>query len=252
MAAKIPISSGDETPQYKLVQQLAPELRVAVQHDLCAVSELLLKHGMITEESHEEFTDSRVAVSHVRASSLIRTVLSRIKVDTRYFETFVKVLEEKELYYEAVLEKLRVDLVVDEQPIAPQNFSHNLEESDDEASVLLQVRIEDGPRTNLPQHRRSASGSEVCCVACVLCCFLIICIVMLLVLFGSPLYVLLFRGNSLKCYRITFISINILKLLPVSVCLTEISDPVTKIILFAVLIILTDLLCNCVVHHFCL
>ena len=109
--------SGIKTREYKLVQRLVPELTSAVQDDLVEISNQLLKHGMITEESHQEFTSERLAAPHAKASNMIRTVLSRIKVDSRYFETFVKVLEEKELYYEAVLDKLRVDLVVIEQPI---------------------------------------------------------------------------------------------------------------------------------------
>ena len=95
--------SGIDTPEYKIVQQLAPELRTAVQDDLCEISDLLLSRGMITEERHEEFTDSRSAISHVRASSMIRTILNKIKADSRNFDTFVGVLEVKEWYYESVL-----------------------------------------------------------------------------------------------------------------------------------------------------
>ena len=209
MAAKIPISSGDETPQYKRVQQLAPELRVAVQHDLCGVSELLLKHGMITEESHEEFTDSRVAVSHVRASSLIRTVLSRIKIDSSKFETFVKVLEEKESYYEAVLDKLRVDLDVTEQPTSTATkypFSDSVP-SDNESSALLrprpqtQLHTEAQPRS-VPRHRTRAREIGNCCV-------LICWIIALLFVVSVPVFMLLYGGEYLKCYRITFLFLYI-------------------------------------------
>ena len=82
--------SGNKTKEYKLVQRLIPELTSAVQNDLVEISNQLLKHGVITTGNHNEFTDPRLASSHVRASSLIRTVLNRIEIDTSYLKHLSK------------------------------------------------------------------------------------------------------------------------------------------------------------------
>ena len=133
--------SGTTTPEYKAVQRLTAELVIAVQSDLCEVSNHLLSRGMITESSHGEFTDLRLASAHVRASNLIRTILNKIKMDSRNFDTLVKVLGENELYYKSVLDKLesyrerenltRSALSTDRES---QNLAHSLdlEQSDNE------------------------------------------------------------------------------------------------------------------------
>ena len=126
------------------MQQLAPKLVSAVQDDLVYVSNQLLSHGVIHDDSLEEFTNLATPKAN-RASNLIRTVLNRIKLDSCNFEKFVKVLEDKEWYYEAVLKKLRDDLVVTKQPTANQDPSSDFEQSDNESSALLRtpyVRLE--------------------------------------------------------------------------------------------------------------
>ena len=51
------ICSGTDTPEYKLIQQLTPELRTAIQDDLLGISDHLPSCGMITQENHEDFTN---------------------------------------------------------------------------------------------------------------------------------------------------------------------------------------------------
>ena len=91
---------------------------------------------MITAENHNEFSDPQIATTQARASKLIKTVLNRIETDSNNFRKFVKVLEEKELYYESVLVKLRVDSVVNEQTTEPSSDS---EQGVDENSALLRT-----------------------------------------------------------------------------------------------------------------
>ena len=132
---------GTTTPEYKAVQRLTAELVNAVQNDLFEVNNQLLSHGMITVASHDEFTDLRSATAHERASKLIRTILNKIKMDSRNFDILVKVLDENELYYRSVLDKLesyrkrenltRSALSTDREG---QNLAHSLdlEQSDNE------------------------------------------------------------------------------------------------------------------------
>ena len=78
------MNRGEDTPQYKTIQRLMPELTIAVQDSLCDLSNRLLSRGLITTENHEVFTNDRGAATHVRASNLIRTVLNKIKLDARH------------------------------------------------------------------------------------------------------------------------------------------------------------------------
>ena len=130
------------TPQYKIIKQLTPDLTNAVKNDLCDLSNRLLSHGLITEENHEEFINDRNSPSK-RASDLIRTVLDRIKSDVRHYTVFVGVLEEKEWYYESVLQKMQAHdegIVVISQPtllLTPRVAER--EHSDSEASPFIQT-----------------------------------------------------------------------------------------------------------------
>lgn len=160
------------SPQYRIIQQLTLELTDAVKDDLCDLSNHLLKHGLITENNHEDFTKHSVS-SYVRASNLIRTILNRIKVDVRHYSTFVKVLEENERYYKSVLRKIyshNDGVVTFGQPSLPELAPSNMEQSDNEASPFLRapyVQYEsDGDCSNrqdtinLPTLIRSADSAD--------------------------------------------------------------------------------------------
>ena len=97
---------GEDTPQYKIIKRIAPELKHAIKDDLCDLSDRLLGYGLISDANHEAFITHYVP-SDTRASNLIRTVLNKIKLDARHYATFVSVLKEKEYLYESVLEKIR-------------------------------------------------------------------------------------------------------------------------------------------------
>ena len=60
-----------ENHEYQLVQQLVPDLKLAVQDDICEISDLLLSRGMITDANHEEFTNPVVKPS-TRAYQLVK------------------------------------------------------------------------------------------------------------------------------------------------------------------------------------
>ena len=195
--------SGIDTPEYKIVLRLAPELRTAVQDDLCEISDLLLSRGMITEERHEEFTDSRSAISHVRASSMIRTILNKIKADSSNFDTFVGVLEVKEWYYESVLNKLkthREELGVTTQSTLSQSPAFDLEQSDSETSNLLRLSTpyiqfgeEEHSQSLEPHHRRIDRGIQIdpCGALGVLFCTIVL---------SMPLFIIYATG----CRRIVY------------------------------------------------
>lgn len=132
--------SGINTREYRHFRQLSLELATAVKDDLIYVSSKLVAQGVITPENHDEFTNFRGPIlPHERAANLVNTVLNRIKVDSRNFETFVKVLKEKEWYYETTLKKLKSCNVHDVRsgslPIL--NDVVQLEQSDSETSTLL-------------------------------------------------------------------------------------------------------------------
>ena len=132
----------------------------AVKNDLCDLSNHLLSHGLITEANHEEFINDRNSPSK-RASDLIRTVLERIKSDVRHYTVFVGVLEENELYYESVLQKIRSHdegiVVISQPPLPPMSRAAAREHSDSESSPFIQtpyyVRYED--ECNAPRKKPS-------------------------------------------------------------------------------------------------
>ena len=130
------------TPQYKIIKQLTPDLTNAVKNDLCDLSNRLLSHGLITEENHEEFINDRNSPSK-RASDLIRTVLERIKSDVRHYTVFVGVLEEKEWYYESVLQKIQSHdegiVIIDQPSLPPMSSAAERQISDSETSSLFRT-----------------------------------------------------------------------------------------------------------------
>lgn len=132
------------TPQYRIIQRLAPDLKNAVKDDLCDFSLSLLSHGLITAEKQREFMNQAVSVD-ARASNLITTVLNRIKLDVRHYTVFVGVLEEKEWYYKSVLQKIRSRdegiVVISEPPLSmlPTSRTDEREHSDSETSPFIQT-----------------------------------------------------------------------------------------------------------------
>ena len=172
------MSRGEDTPQYKIIQRLMPELTIAVQDNLCDLSNRLLSHGLITTENHEVFMNDRGVSTHVRASNLIRTVLNKIKLDVRHYSTFVSVLEENECLYESVLQKLRPRdegiVIIDQLPLPP---TADREQSDSETSPFLPTpyaETKDGSRLRQRctiRGKRHSYVSEPCCMS--LCVFIL-------------------------------------------------------------------------------
>ena len=157
------------TPQYKKIKELVPELTIAVQGELCGLSDRLLSRGLITDEGHAEFTNDRVN-PHARASNLIRTVLNKIKFKARYYSAFVGALEENERLYESVLEKLKSNddgiIIIDQPPLPPDS---DREQSDSETRPFLRtpyMEYEDRCRQCHHSNRREYVPLDVACCSC--------------------------------------------------------------------------------------
>ena len=205
------------------MQRLTAELVIAVQNDLFDVSNQLLSRGMITVASHDEFTDLRSATAHERASKLIRTILDKIKMDSRNFDTLVKVLGENELYYRSVLDKLksyrerenltRSALSTDRES---QNlaFSSDLEQSDNELESSPFLRFST-PYIQYGHKRVSSSNPQRGYIFkrrgthklspftdCSIECSLLNCISIVIIIFGyaSSLLFVYYSGCHVKMY----------------------------------------------------
>lgn len=100
-------SFGIDSPEYKVLQILAPQVKSAIQHDLHDLSLQLLSCGMITEDNHEDFSNE-IIPTYQRASKLLRVVQSRVAQNPLNYATFVSVLENKgpHNYYQSVLSQL--------------------------------------------------------------------------------------------------------------------------------------------------
>ena len=160
-------------------------------------------------------------------------------------------LEENELYYEAVLDKLRVDLVVTEEPTTTQASFSDSEQSDNESSALLR------PRTQIQLHSEAQPKSVPRAREIIGICFgLIICFIIgLSIVVSTLVYRLLYQGKYLKCYKITYlflyglfaICISVLTLLILSMTVSSIK----KTGLFVVMFILVNLLGTFFLTYFC-
>ena len=135
--------SGKRTPEYKVIKRLFTKLKVAVQGDLIDISDRLFSCGMISADKCTEFKDSERAFPHVRASNLVSTILSKIEMDSRYFEKFISVLNESGDYYRDILEEINSHHKEDQQPMFAQStvsgadHLFDSEQSDSETSALI-------------------------------------------------------------------------------------------------------------------
>lgn len=169
------ISSGTDSAEYKLIKQLTYELRTAIQDDLHDISDHLLSCGMITQESHEDFTDCHRSSKHHRATSLMRAVQNKIKLDHHYYSDFIKVLEKNKQYYDSILQKI-YSHNMDSPPTYSQyhKYEENSDESDETGTLLRRVpyvQFEDEPchehgdRPELLQ--RLSNTISVCLSSCI-------------------------------------------------------------------------------------
>ena len=131
-----------ESPEYKLIVRHTLELRTAIQDNLQDISDHLLSCGMITQDSHEDFTNC-YKPTHTRAASLIRAVQNKIKSDHHYYSKFIEILEKNEQYYNSILQKLHSHNI-DSQPMYSQHNHNVCEDIDglsesDETGALLRV-----------------------------------------------------------------------------------------------------------------
>lgn len=148
--------TNSESPEYRLIVRLTPELRTAIQDDLQDISDHLLSCGMITQDNHEDFTNCYKS-SHTRAAGLIRAVQNKIKLDRRYFLKFVKILEKNKQYYSSILQKL-YSHDMDSPPMYSQHHvcEDSLSELDETGALLHgHVPYEDDSQCREPERRYS-------------------------------------------------------------------------------------------------
>ena len=162
------ISSGTDSAEYKVIQRLTPELRTAIQDDLQDISDHLLSCGMITQESHEDFTNS-AKPTYARAASLIRAVQNKIKSDRHYYSDFIKVLEKNKQYYNSILRKI-YSHNMDSSPTYSQchKYENNLDESDEAGALLHRVpyvQYEDESCREQGRLRHSLSNTVSTCLS---------------------------------------------------------------------------------------
>ena len=159
-------ATNSESPEYRLIIRLTPELRTAIQDDLQNISDHLLSCGMIIQDNHEDFTNGYKS-THTRAASLIRAVQNKIKLDRHNFWKFTKVLEKNKRYYSSILQKLYSHM--DSPPMYSQHHvcEDSLSESDETGALLHShvpyVQYEDEPE-------RRYSLSNIVFVFCSSCC----------------------------------------------------------------------------------
>ena len=161
-------TSSQESPEYKLILRLTPELRTAIQDDLQDISDSLLSCGMITQDGHEDFTNCYKS-THTRAASLIRAVQNRIKSDRHYFSKFVQVLEKNKQYYNSILQKL-YSHGMDSPPMYSQYhvYEDDLDEADETGALLHAPYV---PYKDEPQQSKSGRISVYSlCYTVYLCC----------------------------------------------------------------------------------
>ena len=61
-------AASSESPEYRLIVQLTPELKTAIEGDLQDISDHLLSFGTITQDNHDDFTNGNISI-HTRAAS---------------------------------------------------------------------------------------------------------------------------------------------------------------------------------------
>ena len=155
--------SNSESPEYKLIVRLTPEVRTAIQGDLQNISDHLLSFGMITQDNHEDFTNDYKS-THSRAASLIRAVQNKVKLDCHNFWKFTKVLEKNKQYYSSILQKL-YSHNMDSPPMYSQHrVCEESSSESDETGALLHVRVpyvqyEDDSQCRKPERQYSLSNA---------------------------------------------------------------------------------------------
>ena len=166
-------AASSESPEYRLIVRLTPELRTAIQGDLENISDHLLSYGMITQDNHEDFTNC-YKPTHTRAASLIRAVQNKIKLDCNCFSKFVKILEKNKQYYSSILQRL-YSHDMDSPPMYSQQHIHEESSSElDETGALLHghvpyVQYEDDSQCREPERRYNLFNtveSDVFCSSC--------------------------------------------------------------------------------------
>ena len=89
--------------EYRKFLELGPQLRVAFQDHLGALSELLLAKGMISEDNRAEVTNAAHTAPE-RASTLLQLVRNRVKLDSSNYYIFVDALKSDLTTYRGILQ----------------------------------------------------------------------------------------------------------------------------------------------------
>ena len=89
--------------EYQKIVELGPQLRVAIQDHLGALSELLLSKGLISEDNRAEVTNIAHSAPH-RASILLELIRNGVKLHSSNYYTFVDALKSDLITYRSILQ----------------------------------------------------------------------------------------------------------------------------------------------------
>ena len=94
------------TPEYRTIIQLTPELTTAFQIDLIKLSDELLAKGLIASNNAAKMNNLHNGADH-RAATLVGYIRNRIELDPEgNYQTFIDVLKQRVNDHKSILRKL--------------------------------------------------------------------------------------------------------------------------------------------------
>ena len=95
------------SPEYRTIIQLTPELTTALRNDLVKLSDELLAEDLISDNNAANLKDSSHNTADHRVSSLIALIRNRIKLDSENtYRSFVDVLKRRLSDHKIILRHL--------------------------------------------------------------------------------------------------------------------------------------------------
>lgn len=91
-----------DKPEYITLVHCTQKLRHAVQDDVITLSDQLLEAGLITHDQYIELKNESRGVSE-RADTLIRSVLNKVQLSPRSYDTFIDILSRESHKYSDIL-----------------------------------------------------------------------------------------------------------------------------------------------------
>ena len=104
------MASGKNTLQYKKMQAMTPCLTsiIADGMNVIVLAKELSKDGLINKSCERRMMNTAVDAD-IRAADLVGRIIAKVGLNSKNFDTFIKVLEKDEASYGEVLTNLRKD-----------------------------------------------------------------------------------------------------------------------------------------------